>query len=166
MTETTTEAAAQCAYCGATADLEPINPRTGTMACRLVELCALRAADIDPVQAVLKLARELAQLGWHDVEARNAAGIPGSPERRDYRPALSDIDRARLYLVLGAAAGQLHPFGNPGPFSGDALKQARAELGCRLCGAIGSDECHTASGGQVPRTHGTWGPRWHAGRTL
>ena len=158
----------QCVYCGATADLEPISPGTGNLACRVTELCELRREGVDPVGLALRLARGLAKLAWHDVEARNSIR-PGSPDwvrlNDTYQPALSGTELARLHLVLGAAADRINVSGQAD--SATLLAQARKDLGCRICGAIGRcEDCTTSSGGLVARTHGTWGPRWHKGRTL
>jgi hypothetical protein len=147
-----------CVYCGATDNLESINPNTVNMACAQKNLCTLRAEGHDPVQVALTLACELTALAWSDTEARNAEGGEGQA------PALSDIDRMRLAMVLDAAARRLPPWGT-GRLS-ELREQVCGEYGCRVCGNIGEQDCRTPNGGQVPRTHGTWGPRWHAGRVL
>jgi hypothetical protein len=154
----------RCAYCRATADLEPVSPASASQACRVTELCQLRAAGLDPVELALTVARGLAKLAWHDTEARNAAGPAGSPESAAYAPSLANADLARLHLVLDAAAGRIDPGGQAD--CAEQLRRARADLGCRTCGAIGREDCTTSGGLPVPRTHGTWGPNWHAGRTL
>lgn len=157
-----------CVYCqatGAAEHFEPIGNQSGNQACRQTELCQLRRNGYDPVHLTLTLVRQLAQVAWQDIEARKAAGQAGSPESASYQPMLGTDDLARLHLVLGAAAGRISPDGSAD--SAAALAQARADYGCRTCGAIGRDDCTTVTGvSEVPRTHGTWGPRWHKGRTL
>lgn len=154
----------RCAYCRATADLEPVSPASASQACRITELCRLRAAGLDPVELALTVARGLAKLAWHDTEARNAAGPAGSPASEAFVPALDYDSLARLHLVLDAAAYRINVSGRGD--SGTLLMRARTDLGCRTCGAIGREDCTTSGGLPVPRTHGTWGPNWHAGRTL
>ena len=112
------------------------------------------------MQLALDLARGLAKLHRADVEARNAAGPAGSPERAAFQESLSGAELARLHLVLGATARQLTN-SRRGEW-GQQLAQARGGYGCRTCGAIGLEDCYTSSGHPVPRTHGSWGPRWHA----
>jgi hypothetical protein len=154
-----------CVYChvtGLAAHFEPVNGQ-GNQACRQQNLCALRTTlplSGELVHVVLTLARELAQVARQDTEARNA--VPDSAQGR-CRPMLSPADLARLHLVLDAAAQRIQPV----PGRPEYTEQARAKYGCRTCGAIGRDDCTTVTGvTPVPRTHGTWGPRWHAGRTL
>jgi hypothetical protein len=149
-----------CVNCGATGDLEPVNT-AGNMACRQVNLCALRAAGHDPVHVALTLIREMAKLAWADNAARQGIPWPTSPEWTA-AGVLTGTDLARLHLVLEAAAEQImSPSGFP-----ELVRQARKDMGCRRCGAIGREDCMTSGGNRVPRTHGTWGPHWHAGRTL
>lgn len=153
-----------CVYCGAEGDLESINPVTGNQACRITELCQLRAQGLDPVQLTLTLVRGLVKQAWADIEARNAAGQPGSPRRAAFRGRLSGTDLARLHVVLTAATRWLDVSGWAD--SALLLKEAELDYGCRTCGMVGSQDCVTSSGAPVPRRHGLWGPRWHAGRTL
>jgi hypothetical protein len=163
-----------CVYChvtGPAAHFQLTGPPEvqQNWACRQQNLCALRTmlpvATLEPgagelIHAVLTLVRELAQVAWQDVEARNA--VPDGAQGR-FQAMLSPADLARLHVVLDAAAERIQPVsGRP-----EYTEQARAEYGCRTCGAIGREDCTTETGvSQVPRTHGTWGPRWHASRTL
>lgn len=175
MTETSTPGPVRtCVYCqasGPEAHFELIGPPEvrQNWACRQQNLCALRVYDGlpllsagGPVAAVLQLVRELAQVHRTDIAQQTGEGnpyIPGSPawtgHARACQPMLSDQDTARLHLVLRAASDWLSGSGHAD--WGQQLAQARADLGCKQCGAMGpSEPCRTCKGGQLPR--------WHAGR--
>jgi hypothetical protein len=161
----TTEAERQqCVYCGATATLEAISPGNGSKACQNTVLCQLRAEGVDPVDLALRLNRALAQQYQAENAERYSVKPPGSPEwarhAQTYRGSLSGQDVARLRLVLRAASGWLSDSWRADSAVNHA--QARADLGCRRCGAMGPDEpCLTGDGSPV-RGHGR--ASWHTGR--
>ncbi len=187
MTETTPAPArnqdgtVSCVYCrvtGPAAHFQLTGPPEvqQNWVCRQANLCTLRTVlPLSPgqntgelVHAVLTLVRELVQVARTDTAERNSGGTLGSLAQtrhaQAYRRMLGTQDLARLHVVLDAAADWLNVHDGD---SAERLRQARAEYGCRTCGAIGRDDCVTVTGiTEVPRTHGTWGPRWHAGRTL
>ena len=149
-----------CIYCGTPGlaeHFEQVNGRS--WACRQGELCTLRqlTAEGDPVPLVLQLARELAQVARDDRAAAGHLADPWGRHQAATRPhrTLSTRDLARLHVVLTAAAGWLNDSGSAS--WGQELAQARADLGCRRCGAMGPDmPCTTAQG--------TERRDWHAGR--
>jgi hypothetical protein len=137
----TASAVRTCAYCHAAGDLEAINATS--VACRATVACQLRAQGFDPVQLALDLARDYGKLAARDPRA------------------LSTRDRARLSLVLRAASDWLVPSGRAD--SAVSLEQARHDLGCKRCGAMGPGvPCVTRDGHPLPWSSATRG--WHAGR--
>jgi hypothetical protein len=165
MTDVIAKTTASCAYChvtGPAAHFEPINGQ-GNVACKQQNLCTVRGqlVDINPVDLVLQLVRELAQVARTDQAERHSVGHPGSPAWLDhaqaYRGMLSDQDLARLHVVLAAGADWFTR-GDRAEW-GQRLAQARTWNGCKRCGAMGPREpCRTADGGEARE--------WHAGRSF